>query len=95
MQLKDCWITYALYYATGEGMHYAIAVAGSADRAKGLFDASASQLYRGESTTAPLSETVEHWQGLRDAIPPEVLRRADDPLCWTLEYVATINFNCA
>lgn len=95
VKLNDCWITYALYYATGEGMHYAVAIAPKAERAKQLFDAAASEIFGGDSTTAPLGEVLQNWPAMRDVIPQEVLRRADDALCWTLEYIGAIDFNCA
>lgn len=32
---------------------------------------------------------------MRAVISDEVHRRTTDPLCWTLEYFAMIDFNCA
>lgn len=95
MKLADCWITYAAYYATGEGMHHALAIAQVEARAKQLFDASVRELFRGDSVTAPLDEALQKWPAIRNAIPQEVLQRADDPRCWTLEYFGTVDFNCA
>lgn len=94
VELKDCWISYAIYYATGEGMHYAVAVAPTAERAKQLFDARASELLRGQSETASLGAALQDEPALRGVIPEEVHRRTGDPLCWTLEYFGMIDFNC-
>jgi hypothetical protein len=95
MKLEDCWIAYFTYYATGEGMHYVVALAPSAERAQQLFERQANELARGNSTTAPLGEAFEKHPALRDLIPEEVRRRTSDGLCWTLEYFGTIDFNCA
>lgn len=95
MKIEDCWIAYFIYYATGEGMHYVVAVASSAERAERLFQESASDFARGNSTTAPLGEVLEKYPAVRNVIPQEVHRRTSDGLCWTLEYFGAIDFNCA
>lgn len=95
MDVNHCWIAYRIDYATGEGMHYVLALANSPERAVQLFDQRAIKLFRRQSTTSPLGEFLEKYPGVRAVIPDEVHGRTTDPLCWTLEYFATIDFNCA
>lgn len=95
MDIEHCWIAYFIHYATGEGMHFILALANDAERATQLFEERANEFFRGHSTTAPLAEILEKYPGMREVIPEEVHRRTTDPLCWTLEYFATIDFNCA
>lgn len=95
MDIEHCWIAYFIHYATGEGMHFVVAIANSAERAEQLYEERAPVFRRGQSTTAPLAEILEKFPGMREVIAEEVHRRTTDPLCWTLEYFATIDFNCA
>jgi len=95
MDIEHCWIAYFIHYATGEGMHFVVAIANSAERATQLFEERANEFFRGHSTTAPLGEILEKYPAMRTVIPEEVHRRTTDSLCWTLEYFATIDFNCA
>jgi hypothetical protein len=95
MNIKNCWIAYFIHYATGEGMHFVVAIANSAERAEQLYEERAPEFWRGQSTTAPLGEIMEKYPGMRTVIPEEVHRRTTDSLCWTLEYFTTIDFNCA
>lgn len=94
MDVEQCWIAYCIYHATGEGMHYAISIAQSAERATQLFEEHVNELFRGNSTTALLLETLERYPAVREVIPEEILQRTSDPLCWTLEYFGAIDFNC-
>lgn len=38
MDIDKCWIAYFIHYATGEGMHYVVAIANSAERAGQLYE---------------------------------------------------------
>lgn len=95
MNVDQCWITYCIHYATGEGMHYVVSIAPSAERAAQLFEERADDFFRGNSTTALLAEALEIQPGLQTAIPEEVLKRTVDASCWTLEYFGTVDFNCS
>lgn len=95
MDIDNCWIAYFIHYATGEGMHYVVAIANSAERAEQLYEERAPAFRRGQSTTAPLKEVMDKYAGMRAVIPEEVHWRTTDSLCWTLEYFAMIDFNCA
>ena len=95
MDIDKCWIAYFIHYATGEGMHYVVAIANSAERAGQLYEERAPEYWRGHSTTAPLAGILEKYSGMSAVIPVEVHRRTTDPLCWTLEYFAMIDFNCS
>lgn len=94
MTRDDCWIAYFSYYATGEGMHYVVALAQSAERATSLFDACTSR-YRGNATTTRLVELLKTNPGALKLFPGDVQWRMEDPLCWTLEYSSQCDFNCA
>lgn len=95
MRIDQCWIAHSTYDATGEGMHYAVSIATSAERAEQHFEECVTDLLRGSSTTAPLAETLEKYPGLGAVIPKEVLLRTGDALCWKLEYFGAVDFYCA
>lgn len=95
MNVDQCWMTYCIHYATGEGVHYVVSIAPTAERAARLFEERADDFFRGNSTTAPLAEALENYPRLHAAIPEEVLQRTVDASCWTLEYFGTIDFNCS
>lgn len=94
MNVDQCWTTYCIHYATGEGMHYVVSISPSAERAAQLFEERADDFFRGNSTTALLAEALETHPELQTAIPDQVLQRAMAASCWTLEYFGTIDFNC-
>ncbi|HEX7369986.1 MAG TPA: hypothetical protein VF284_06870 [Rhodanobacteraceae bacterium] len=95
MEIRNYWIAYFIHYATGEGMHFVMAVADSAGRAEQLYEERAPESRRGQSTTAPLTAVLEQFPDMRAVIPDAVRRRFTDPLCSTLEYFATVDFDCA
>lgn len=76
-------------------MHFVVVIANSAERAGQWYEERAPEYRRGQSSTAPLAGILEKYPGMSAVIPDEVHRRTTDPLCWTLEYFAMIDFNCA
>ncbi|MGH8190790.1 MAG: hypothetical protein ACREP2_05025 [Rhodanobacteraceae bacterium] len=95
MNINRCWISFRFDDAPDGSMHYALAIGASAELAARLFDERAEARFRGDSTTAPLAKVLKAQPYLQELLPEEVLQRARDPMCWTLEYVATLDFNCA
>ena len=73
MDIEHCWIAYFIHYATGEGMHFIVAIANSTERATQLFEERANEFFRGHSTTAPLGEILE--QPFVASLLPPLLER--------------------
>lgn len=94
MNVDQLWITYCTHYATGEGMHYVVSIASSAERAAQLFEERANDFFRANSTTVLLAEALETHPELQTVIPEEALQRAVGASCWVLEYFGAIDFNC-
>lgn len=92
MDVHNYWIAYFIRYATGEGMHFVVAIAGSAERAEQLYEERAPESRRGQSTTAPLASHLEQFPDMRAVIPDAVRRRLTDPLCSAIEYFAMVDF---
>ena len=67
-------------------MRYMMSIALSAARTTQLFEERANEFFRGNPAMAPLAESLQSHPGLRAVIPEEILQRAGDPLCWTLEF---------